>query len=300
MLAALAFFTPFRDGRPLLEIRQPIHREDDIEIPKCGRRPGTKDAYECICPVRQKEAETMKISRIGGMIFRVTILVAALGFHTQAQTLDKLTFFTFSKPVEVPGGKVLPAGTYAFKVLDTVGTHNIVQIFDKNQQKLYAMVLAVPDYRVNPTDKPVITFSETAQGGPVAIKEWFYPGFNYGQEFVYPKTRAVELAKASNQPVPSMPNETASNITQPANMNTAPASNVQGLKDADADVKAEEPGGNEVEVAEVFVTEAPVAEAAIVAKELPKTASSLPLIGVAGFSLILAGGLFWLVSKRTV
>jgi hypothetical protein len=239
----------------------------------------------------------MKISRSVALFSCLAILVAAIGFRAQAQTFDKLTFFTFSQPVEIPGGKVLPAGSYAFKVLDSVGSRNIVQIFDKNQQHLYATVLTIPDYRPNPTDKPVIKFSETKQGGPVAIKEWFYPGFDYGQEFVYPKSRAVEIAKASNQPVPSMPAETASNITQPANTNAAPESNVQALKDAD--LKAEEPGGDEVEVAEVFVTEAPVASVAVVARELPKTASSLPLICVAGLSLILVGSLLWLASKRT-
>lgn len=237
----------------------------------------------------------MKITRIVALSFCLIALAGA--FSVESQTFDKLTYFTFGAPVEIPGGKILPAGSYAFKVLDTVGSRNIVQIFDKNQQHLYATVLTIPDYRPNPTDKPVIKFSETKQGGPMAIKEWFYPGFDYGQEFVYPKTRAVELAKASNQPVPSMPTETTSNITQPADTNTTPQSNEQALKDAD--LKAEQPSGDEVEVAEVFVTEIPVAGVAVAATELPKTASSLPLIGLTGLSLVLAGGLLWLASKRT-
>jgi len=35
---------------------------------------------------------------------------------------------TFSGPVEIPG-KALPAGTYVFKLLDSQGNRNIVQVF---------------------------------------------------------------------------------------------------------------------------------------------------------------------------
>jgi hypothetical protein len=150
-----------------------------------------------------------------------------------------LTIFTFNQPVEIPGGKVLPAGTYAFRLLDSPGDRNIVQIFDKDQMRLYATVMAIPDYRPNPSDKPIITFSETKAGGPVAIKEWFYPGDQYGQEFVYPKNRAVEIAQQANQPVPSQPQQTASSINQPAQ-----SASDQSVKDMEASsLKAVQPSG---------------------------------------------------------
>ena len=238
----------------------------------------------------------MKAFRVTIVVLCVAMLITAFTLAVNADESDKLTIFTFSQPVEMPGGKVLPAGTYAFKLLDSPGDRNIVQIFDKDQMKLYATVMAIPDYRPNPSDKPIITFSETKAGGPVAIKEWFYPGDQYGQEFVYPKNRAVEIAKQSNQPVPSQPQQTASNINQPAQ-----SASDQSVKDMEASsLKAEQPSGQEVEVAEVFIVQAPPADdgTRAVAQKLPQTASSLPLLSVWGLFLLLLGGLFWVVARR--
>ncbi|MGA8556896.1 MAG: hypothetical protein WB630_20995, partial [Candidatus Acidiferrales bacterium] len=201
----------------------------------------------------------------------------------------------FSAPVEIPGGRVLPAGTYTFKLLDTSADRNIVQIFNKDQTTLYATVLAIPDYRRNPTDKVLVTFEETKQGGPPAIKEWFYPGESYGQEFVYPKPRAVEIAKNSNQPVPSMSSESASNISQSATSSND--ASVVAMKDTP--LKAEEANGDEVEVAEVFIVH-PVLVAENTAAELPKTASMLPLLWLLGIIFTALGAAFWLIAKHRI
>ena len=193
----------------------------------------------------------MKILIAGAVVFFTAALLATFGSPVRADAHDKLTIFTFSQPVELPG-VALPAGTYVFKLADTSGDRNIVQVFDKSQTHLLATFVAIPDYRPQPSDKSVVRFSETTAGGPPALKEWFYPGDTYGQEFVYPKSRAVELAKASHQPVPSMPSNLASNIT---------ASKATGDSSATAmknsSIKAEQPNGDEVEVDEVFIIHVP-------------------------------------------
>jgi hypothetical protein len=178
----------------------------------------------------------------------VATLVAAFGSPAKADDANKLTYFTFSAPVELPGNKVLPAGTYAFKLLDNVADRNVVQIFNKDLTMLYATVLTISDYRPQPHDKTIIKFSETSQGGPEAIKEWFYPGDTYGQEFVYPKSRATEIAKESHQSVPSMPSELSGNITQPANNSNA--SSVTAMKDAQ--LKSQNANGQETSVQQTF------------------------------------------------
>jgi hypothetical protein len=66
---------------------------------------------------------------------------------------------------------------------------------------VYTTILAIPNYRMKATDKTVMTFGERAAGEPQAIRAWFYPGRQWGEEFVYPKYRAVELAKITHQPV---------------------------------------------------------------------------------------------------
>jgi len=149
----------------------------------------------------------------------------------------------------------------------------------------------VPDYRLKPTGKTVITFSERPAGTPEAMKAWFYPGSNYGQEFVYPKTRAVELAKAENESVPST---SYSLQASAATMKNAP-------------VKAEKPTGEEVEVAEVYqVPPELVAQNTAPAQEntpaaparLPRTASEMPLIALAGLFLFGAGFALRFASRK--
>ena len=92
----------------------------------------------------------MKTDRILALCC-VAILALAFAFSASADELNKMTIFTFSQPIEIPGGKVLPAGTYMFRVADILGDRNVVQIFDKDRRTLYATVLTIPDYRPNPT-----------------------------------------------------------------------------------------------------------------------------------------------------
>ena len=111
---------------------------------------------------------------------------------------------SFSQPFEIPGGQVLPAGTYVFKLLDSVSSRDIVQIFNEDQTHIYATIIAIPNYRLQAPENTIMNFEERAAGAPVAIKAWFHPGDGLGHEFVYPKARALELAKQANEPVPSM------------------------------------------------------------------------------------------------
>lgn len=233
----------------------------------------------------------MKGFRTAIVLF-VAALVMAIGFSARADTFNKLTYLTFSQPVELPGNVTLPAGTYAFTLMDTLGYRHIVQVFNKNRTQLFATILAIPDYRVEATDKTVIRFSETVAGAPNAVKEWFYPGDNFGHEFVYPKNRAAELAKASNEPVPAMPAELTPDITKPAA--TAAEPSVKELEQAP--LKAEEPSGAETEITEAFATTPRASETLQAA--LPKTASMLPLIGLSGLLLVMTGTVLWAFSKH--
>src|SRR5881409_2727321 len=87
-------------------------------------------------------------------------LTALLAPGARADEFNKQTFLTFSGPVQVPGA-TLPAGTYMFKLADLQGNRHVVQIFDKEGTKLYTTILAIPDQRLEPADKPVVMFSET-------------------------------------------------------------------------------------------------------------------------------------------
>lgn len=221
--------------------------------------------------------------RLVVIILCLTLGALAFPCNVNADAWDKKTIVTFNNPFEIPGvgSQVLPPGEYVFKLLDSSSNRNIVQIFNKDQTQVYATILAIPNFRLRATDKTVITFGERAAGTPEAIRAWFYPGANWGQEFVYPKTRAIELAKITHQPVLAIPAELAPNLTQPAKSVDDPT--VVALKEAP--VTAVKPTGEEVEVAKVI--ELPPLQAASVptperTERLPQTASPLPLVGLIG------------------
>src|SRR6202046_1724270 len=140
------------------------------------------------------------------MLFVGLGLLGGMVQRAAADDFDQKTTFTFSGPVEIPG-QVLSAGTYVFKLADSASDRSVVQVFNQDQNHFYGTFLTIPDYRLKPAGKPIITFDERAAGSPEAVRAWFYPGENYGHEFVYPKAKAVQLAKANSTPVPSMPNE---------------------------------------------------------------------------------------------
>lgn len=217
------------------------------------------------------------------------VLLTAFGLapRMKADAWDQLTKVTFSEPVEIPG-QVLAAGTYWFRLMDSPSDRDIVQILNADQSRSIAIILAIPDYRLKPTGKTVITFEERAANAPQAVKAWFYPGDNYGQEFVYPKPRAMQLAKAENQPVPSMPANMEANTKVATKSAAAPS--VVAMKQSS--VKAEQPSGQEVEVVQVFTPPPQVAKNTAPAETpatLPATASSMPLVGLVGLLLISLG-----------
>ncbi len=201
------------------------------------------------------------------------LLITMILPNVRADEWDRMTTMTFSGPVELPG-VVLPAGTYIFRLLDSSSNRNIVQVFSEDKKTHYATILASPNYRITPKSDTVVTFHERAAGAPQAIKAWFYPGINYGQEFVYPKVRATELAKVDQEPVPSMPETIAEPTPEPEQIK-------------EAEVKVVEPSGQEVQLAEVEQAAMPQ-PVPTAPPSLPKAASPMPLFLLVG--LIASGG----------
>jgi hypothetical protein len=130
-----------------------------------------------------------------------SLLMGAAG--ATAQPADRSTFVTFSGPVSIPG-KTLPAGTYTFKLADSPADRHIVQIFDREQTQILATLLAVPAERNAPDGDPLITFKETPSDRPPAVRYWYYAGEKSGNEFVYPKSQAMAIARTSGEPVLAM------------------------------------------------------------------------------------------------
>jgi len=240
----------------------------------------------------------MKSIKTLATVFCLVALCLFVVSKAMADESNRETVITFSGPVEVPGvgAQTLPAGTYVFKIFDSQSDRHIVQIFNQDKTQVLTTILAIPNYRLKATDKTVITFRERPEGQPEALRAWFYPGREWGEEFVYTKARALELAKETNEPVLETSIELAS----------AP---IEALKTAP--VEAIDPKGQPIELAQVVgpppapaaaaVVVAPPAPVAVAAAEpLPETASALPLIGLLGLLSLGTGFALSTFSKRAL
>jgi hypothetical protein len=114
------------------------------------------------------------------------------------------------------------------KLADSQSNRHIVQVFNEDESKILTTILAIPNYRLEPTGETQFSFWEMPAGQPRALKAWFYPGDNFGQQFAYPTETATQIARASNENVPA----------------------VSGEDVADAEVKEVTPSGEEREIAQ--------------------------------------------------
>jgi LPXTG-motif cell wall-anchored protein len=228
----------------------------------------------------------MKFMRTIFAVLALTLLGAALATGPRADEWNKKTVMTFSQPVEIPG-QILPAGTYTFVLLDSPADRHIVQIFDADGTHIIATVLAINNYRLKPSGDTVVKFAERAGDNPEALKAWFYPGDNFGQEFVYPKHRATELAVIVKEPIPALVDDTdiksTSIVAETPEQKEVPVAEVIMITPAPAEVAPATPVVQETTPAPVAATPAPVvAETA----QLPQTASQLPLIALLGAAFL--------------
>ncbi len=209
----------------------------------------------------------MKILRRLTVLFGLALLLTAYFPLAHADEWDKTTKITFSEPVQVPG-MVLPAGTYVFKLLDSASNRHIVQIFNEDHTALITTVLAIPNQRLEPAGKTILKYDERPADQPMALAAWFYPGDNFGQEFVYPKAEAEQLSRLNKREVPSLESREEKNETAEA-AKPEPAN-------PPAEAKQETPPAPSAVPTPEVTTRA----------ELPHTASLLPLIGLIGVSLL--------------
>jgi len=247
----------------------------------------------------------MNFLKTAPTVLCMALLSASLSPTAKADDWNKKTIVHFSAPVEIPGVHlvgfgILPAGTYVFKILDSRSDRHIVQIFSEDERTVYATILAIPNYRLKATDKTVITFRERPAGQPEALRAWFYPGRNSGEEFVYGKAMAIELAKTTNTPVLFTSAEIPTEVAAPVKTVDEPVVAVL----VQAPVMAINPTGEEVQLAEV-VTPPPAAPtepaletapSAPAIDKLPDTASNVPMIAL--FGMLALGGAFAVRSLR--
>ncbi|OFW14732.1 MAG: hypothetical protein A3H29_16475 [Acidobacteria bacterium RIFCSPLOWO2_02_FULL_67_21] len=238
------------------------------------------------------ETLTLRTAIVGMALVLAGIVSAS---PARGDDYDQKTVLTFSQPVEI-GGYRLPAGTYIFQIADSLSDRHIVRISNHDGTEQIGLVMAIANYRLEATDRTVITFNEVPAGSPETVRAWFYPGRSAGHEFVYPKRRAVELAVASKVVVPAIAVD-----SQDPDLRTVP-------------IVAVTPDRTEVPVASVIQTtpmpgQTPLLERTVASAstgtgtsasigtggQLPQTASSIPLIAFLGIASL---GMAALLSGR--
>ena len=210
--------------------------------------------------------------------------VGIVAFRAQADTWDKKTILTVDQPIQVTD-TFLDPGTYVFKLLDSSSDRHIVQIFNADQSHIIDTIMAIPNYRLQPTGNSRFTFWETPPGTARAMRAWFYPGDNFGQEFRYPKHLTQLAVRVTHEPAlalaPPEPSVAVSPAPEPPAPPPPPAPQA-------VNTPPEEPAVIAQNIAPPSPPEA--APAPTPAPELPKTATPYPMIGLSGlFSLGLYG-----------
>ena len=239
------------------------------------------------------------------------LVLSATMATAQAPDTNNMTTVTFSGPVSLPG-VTLPAGSYLFKLADSQVNRNIVQVFAQDRSKILATILAIPAERDKPADETVITFGESPANTAPAIRFWYYPGDKRGQEFAYPKKQAIAIANAAHTSVLSIDTEdsNADSMTkgqvsrvepgaeaQPASPTPSPSTEPQSAQAAPQSTPPRSTPSAQPRATEqpspapsAQATPAPTTTREAVGtsgstsprSKLPKTASTLPLVGFAG------------------
>jgi hypothetical protein len=210
----------------------------------------------------------------------------------RADEFNKLTVVTFSGPVEIPG-KTLPAGSYRFQLADPESGRRVIRISDKDGKNTYGMFLTMENQRLRPSDKPVVMFREAAAGSPQAVRAWFYPGETYGYEFVYPRSQAMKIAKASHSPVLSTAAARSSADDTVASMKATAVTRIDETGNASSD-EALKDSASPVATSGASAAPAPAADpmpqtARAPRQHLPQTASQLPTLLLLSGLMLAAG-----------
>lgn len=222
------------------------------------------------------------------------VMSLSLGTAALAQEpVDQRTYFTFSAPFELPGGKTLPAGKYTFRIVDSPSNRHIVQVLSEDGKQMHATILAIPAQRQDPPAEPEVRFMEAAANMPPAIRTWWYPGRTIGHEFIYPKDQARRLAARQSEPVLTV----AGSQTTTEDMQRADLSRIDGTGQevtlrAEADAlkaEAEAVAARRADAQPPAPAPAPTRTADATRDDdtrtaLPRTSTALPLIGLVGLA----------------
>jgi LPXTG-motif cell wall-anchored protein len=217
-----------------------------------------------------------------GILCGIALAMGVAATPARAEAHDKKTILTVNETIQVRD-TVLEPGQYVLKLMDSQSDRHIVQIFNSDQTHIINTILAIPRERLYATGRTEFTFWETPPGNVRAMRTWFYPGDQIGQEFPYPK-HLQQVAMLMPPPGPA-----------PEPVTPAPEPTPQPAEQPQAESEATTPEPAPEQPAEVAQdtppAETPAQSTPEQPAQLPKTGSFYPAIGIAGALLLCLGGL---------
>jgi hypothetical protein len=222
----------------------------------------------------------------------LALATTGVALRARADVWNKKTVLTISEPIQISDTYLSP-GTYVLKLVDSQSDRHIVRIMNADETKVIDTQLAIPNYRLEPTGHSRFQFWETPPGSAKALRAWFYPGDNFGQEFRYPKhlhTVAMATTAAAPTPAPEpAPAPAAAAATPEPTPAPEPAAAAPAPTPEPAPAPAPAPMNAEP-------APAPQAAPAPAPAELPKTATAFPFFGLSGLLAAMAYGVMRLKS----
>src|SRR5262245_54392160 len=222
-----------------------------------------------------------RMTRLAG-IGAAVLMTAAVA---QAQPEDKRTYFTFNRPIALPGA-TLPAGRYLFRIVDSQTGRKVVQVLSNDGKTPVAMLNTITDERSEAAKDPEVSFIETRRDAPSAVKTWWYPGERTGYEFIYPRAQARALARSTGASVLT----TKADTTKAEETRAGDLTHIDSTgRDQDAAAAAD---NNARQTGQVAQDATPPASSSqrnefpnppqVARNTLPRTASQLPFVGIVG------------------
>jgi hypothetical protein len=220
-----------------------------------------------------------RVTKASGLIM-VGFAVLLASAAARANTIDKLTYMTFSGPVQIPG-VTLKAGTYRFHVTNPTTNPYVLQVLSRDGMTVYSQFLTIPAYRATPTADATVTLRETRADTPPAIRSFFEGGKREGYEFIYPSAMpSVSEPSPSAAVTPAAVKPAAEQAVRPAPVQQ------QAEANASPTVAPVQPASKQAAPAAAPQSATPSTSAK---PELPRTASTLPAIGLTGLGMVLFG-----------
>jgi hypothetical protein len=104
------------------------------------------------------------------------VMVAAFAPVAQAGEGNWATKVIINAPMEI-GDLILAPGTYVFRLAD-IWAPDAVQIYSADAHHYDGMVIGIPAYRSETSEKPTFILKQGVKGAPEKLQYWYYSDHN--------------------------------------------------------------------------------------------------------------------------